>query len=140
MFGFLGAVGMSNLGCKIGAMLIACVFAGCAGQAYAQTDSGPTCTPKTIAIAQSPAVQPVEFNPIDLPPACADTTGQVLTVTAVSTPATIPVDNDGHSRNRLRLDADIAPGNQLTVLFTVTDENGEQAQSQVTVTRPASDN
>ena len=117
--------------------MVALAYAGLAGQAMAQSGNhAPVCEAKTMAVTESAAEGAIlSFNPIVVGPACSDADGDVLTLTSVSSPATLVVDKQGNSKNQLRINNTLQLNASVTILFTVSDGNGGSTVSSVTLVR-----
>lgn len=109
----------------------------CATPCLAQAENhAPVCGAKTLTITDPPAEAAImEVNPILIGPACSDEDGDNLTLTAVSSPATLLLNKQGHSRNLMRVVNNLAVNASVSITFTVSDGNGGSTQSSVTVVR-----
>ena len=126
---------------RLGAAICAITIGALGGQAHAQSESGPVCTPKTFVVSVDPAsATNIVINPIEVPPACMDATGHQLTLTAVTEPAVLTPAEAGFAPNSLTVANTLQPGQSQTIDFTVTDENGLSATSSLTLTRPQPQN
>jgi hypothetical protein len=95
-------------------------------------NSAPVCKAKTEVIKPLPGdldLGAFSIDPIKLSPACTDADDDKLSLTSVSSPATIDPNYGIH------ISQAPAPGQTLVLDFTVSDGNGGTASSTLTIIR-----
>jgi len=102
-----------------------------APQSTTQSHSGPVCTPITFDLGTLPAG--VDITAVNIDPlkygACADATGDALTLVATSSVPTISSAHEGVVQHTWKT------GQSTTVTYSVTDGWGNTATSTITIKR-----
>jgi len=115
-----------------GCLLISSV--GHVSAAPTASSAQPVCLPKTVIITQLPTqVSVIQFNPILVGPACTDPGGHDLTLTSVTSPATLAYDENGNFLNALKLANTFPGGSSVVITYTATNGIGGTVTSTVTV-------
>ncbi|CAL4869733.1 hypothetical protein MMA231_04025 (plasmid) [Asticcacaulis sp. MM231] len=98
----------------------------------AQTEGGPSCQSKILTIGPMPAdleLGAFSVDPLKDGPACVDPTGGRLRLVSVAAPGTLDPTFGIH------VNAPPAPGQTLTIGFTVEDLKGVRASTTLSIVR-----